>query len=1085
MPDEIKFSELCKFQPKQLEAAEAAGKFTYLLYGGAAGGGKIVSNNSKLLTPFGFKFLSELKVGSLINNPDGSVQRIIQIKPEVTLEKYTVRFTDGTSLEVARDHLWLAWKNHSRKVKNQRMFGEDAAEVVETQELINWLNRGYTPMIPVCVEQRFNVTHRWDKIDPYLLGLLLGDGTITNKGILITAHFNDIPHYLSEIGNEDITVGKNNFRFIGDRRKRLVKLLQRDKLFGTKSDTKFVPMIYKYSSVEDRYAVIQGLMDTDGYSAPNKNACYYYSTSKQLSNDVAFILRSLGAVVTITTAIGSYKNAKGKKIICKKFYKLYIKHRNPNTLFLLKRKKHGFDKSSIFKAVSGIEVGGVVTGRCITVSNPNGLYVTDDFIVTHNSYFLRWYAVRLLLYFAGKYGLRGVRVGLFCEDYPALKERQLSKIPYEFPNWLGTLNKAEHEFQLAPRWGNGIIAFRNLDDPSKYLSSEFASILVDELSKNQRETFDFLNMRRRWPGIPDTKFIGATNPGGIGHGWVKKLWITKDFSDEEYSPNDFGFVQAKARDNKYLGIQYERDILSKLPLALRKAYRDGDWDIFAGQYFTEFRRAVHVCDSFEIPSGWKRIRCMDYGQVKPSAVYWLAIDYDGKVYVYRELHEAGHTYSSLAKKIVEMTPEEEEIDYTIADTSMFAKTSDTGKDGDDIMYENGVPITAANKERILGWNLVREYLRKDMIAFFPNCIKAIETIPALVYKDGSEDLDTDSDDHCLVGETLIDTVHGQKRIDKLVGEIGFCYTPFGIKQFINVRKIGKNMTYRVKFKNREVIATNRHKFLTNHGWKMLKDLWVGDKVLDNRSGELIQLAMWKLKSYLRQFRNLVVRDIIFAVSTSKGTELDYTGWYGNRLIDKSRKDFMSTIKTIIGRIIPLKTLSCCPNLNIYRYMVERGRQERDQGEILRRRDLSQFNGISQARVVNSTNISGKSHGKLKFGVKKFALFVKKNIQRPFLKGLNTVIQTVKLKHYASVESISKYKTTDVYDMEVPDVHCFSSNGIVVHNSADAIRYGLMSCPPLSEHIKEGTKNPYENDPDSPWHEQGEASYTEIYTNFKK
>src|SRR3990167_11162363 len=110
------------------------------------------------------------------------------------------------------------------------------------------------------------------------------------------------------------------------------------------------------------------------------------------------------------------------------------------------------------------------------------------------SYILRWGLIRKLVKWA-KEGHLGVRVGLFCEDYPALKDRQITKISTEFPNWLGTLADSSIEgmsFKLHPKYGSGVLALRNLDDPSKYASSEFADIAIDELTKNEREVFDQL-----------------------------------------------------------------------------------------------------------------------------------------------------------------------------------------------------------------------------------------------------------------------------------------------------------------------------------------------------------------------------------------------------------------------------------------------------------------------------------------------------------------------------------------------------------------------------------------------------------------
>lgn len=107
------------------------------------------------------------------------------------------------------------------------------------------------------------------------------------------------------------------------------------------------------------------------------------------------------------------------------------------------------------------------------------------------SYILRWELVYLLIGWYKHLKLKGIRVGLFCEDYPALRDRQLSKIKMEFPEWLGSYKEATHEFTLNPAFGSGVICFRNLDNPSKYLSSEFAAIAIDELTLNEQTVFDF------------------------------------------------------------------------------------------------------------------------------------------------------------------------------------------------------------------------------------------------------------------------------------------------------------------------------------------------------------------------------------------------------------------------------------------------------------------------------------------------------------------------------------------------------------------------------------------------------------------
>lgn len=382
------------------------------------------------------------------------------------------------------------------------------------------------------------------------------------------------------------------------------------------------------------------------------------------------------------------------------------------------------------------------------------------------SYLLRWALVALLVYYWQKYNLRNVTVGLFCEDYPALKDRHINKIQFEFPEWLGKLNKADHEFKLNPEYGGGILALRNLDDPSKYASAEFAAIGVDELTKNQLEMFQFLRTRMRWAGLPakEWKFMAGTNPGSIGHAWVKKIWMDKEFEPEMLPiANEFSYLKALAEDNPHIDEGYMKT-LDSLPEKLRKAYKEGDWDIFAGQYFNEWRRQYNTCEPFPIPDYWMRFLSIDYGYAHQSAVYWAALDTMGRVIVYRELYGAGYTYKALARKILEMTPEKERPmleGNMVADPAIFAKKGEDSeeKSGAEIMAEatnNWLLLRRANNERVVGWGIMRDYMRTQKIGelvtsrliYFNTCPNAIRTIPAMVHSETiPEDVDKKGEDH--------------------------------------------------------------------------------------------------------------------------------------------------------------------------------------------------------------------------------------------------------------------------------------------------------------------------------------------------
>ena len=319
---------------------------------------------------------------------------------------------------------------------------------------------------------------------------------------------------------------------------------------------------------------------------------------------------------------------------------------------------------------------------------------------------------------------------------------------------MGTYKAQQHEFVLDEKIGGGVIAFRNLDDPSKYLSAEFALIEVDELTKNPKETFDFLRLRKRWPGIERTKFVAASNPGGIGHDWVKQLWIEKNFPPEEVERRQFHFIKALPQDNKYLPESYY-NTLASLPEKLRKAYRDGNWDVFEGQYFTEWDRVQHVCPPFTIPEGWKKFRAYDHGRDAPACCLWFALDYDGRLWCYRELYERGLDIDQIAAKIKALS-EGEIYDYSVADPSIFARTGFVDQYGGQTIAEgfarHGIVFMPASNRRVDGWNLMHQYLRwgevRPKLIYFNVCYNSIRTIPALIHDERrGEDVDTKSEDH--------------------------------------------------------------------------------------------------------------------------------------------------------------------------------------------------------------------------------------------------------------------------------------------------------------------------------------------------
>lgn len=419
------------------------------------------------------------------------------------------------------------------------------------------------------------------------------------------------------------------------------------------------------------------------------------------------------------------------------------------------------------------------------------------------SYFLRWISIRLLMQYFSKYGLRYVQVMLACEDYPSLKDRQLSKVAREFPQWMGTMYSDHKEygrsFILAEEYGNGVICFRNLDDSSKYQSAEFAAILVDEFTKNDYDTFTFLRMRLRWPGIPDAEcpFIGATNPGGIGHNFVKALWMDNTFPDEFIQPTDyrgsFKYIPSKAEDNPYLDASYYLT-LNTLPLHLRAAFKDGNWDVFVGQAFQEWSRVYHTVTPVPVPKTKPLYMTFDWGFGAPFSIGWWWLDDDGRKYRFAEWYGWNGTPnqglrlpdSEIALGIIKREQAmgfSEQTEYfgkpcwnmniiRLCDPTCFNKKPDyrgggQGPSTAEVFADNGLILRPGDPARQLKFRQFHQHLLipKDkngkvtgtpMMQIYNTCTQFIRTIPSLTTDPNNiEDIDTDGEDHVFDEAALI------------------------------------------------------------------------------------------------------------------------------------------------------------------------------------------------------------------------------------------------------------------------------------------------------------------------------------------
>lgn len=273
-------------------------------------------------------------------------------------------------------------------------------------------------------------------------------------------------------------------------------------------------------------------------------------------------------------------------------------------------------------------------------------------------------------------------------------------------------------------------------DVLQYQGQEYDVIFVDEATQFTEYQYETLTACLRGANSFPKRMYLTCNPGGIGHEWVKRLFISQRYKDTE-NPDDYEFIAATIHDNKILlnNDPGYVNMLNNLSDGLRQAWRDGNWDMLAGQYFSEFDRGIHVAEPFPIPEHWRRYRAIDYG-LDCCACVWVAIDELGSYYVYREYAEPDKIIADGAMDIIRLS-NGEKIGYTVAPSDLWARSQESAKSKADLFAENGLYLIKGSNNREAGWLALKDLMRvhvqggESRIKIFKNCEGLIECIPAL------------------------------------------------------------------------------------------------------------------------------------------------------------------------------------------------------------------------------------------------------------------------------------------------------------------------------------------------------------------
>ena len=826
------------YQPYPKQEIFHAAAEAETVYGGAKGGGKALSLDTLIPTPDGWTTMGDIKPGDTVFGVEGEIQTVLATSGIMHDRKcYKLTFDDNTEVVADEGHLWHTYtanerealykrtdeyRERRRKIRKLRGKGKrndlalwnknNPPETKEapqgalrtTEEIARTLitrNDGLRNHVVINTKE-LELPEADLPLNPYVLGVWLGDGS-KEKSEITTADI-EIIDYIEKAG---FLCRKKPNKY-GYTAYGLITALRS---LGINSE-KAIPNMYLRASAEQRLELIKGLMDTDGH-ARKHGGVEFTSTNLRLAEGLKELVVSMGWKTTVKEG----KATLNGKYISPKYRVVFTPDRY---VFRLKRKieKQKLTRSPITGRRVIVECKEVesVPVQCIKVTG--GMFLcTKNMIPTHNSAALVMDAVAYAMAF------KRSKVYLFRRTYDELEaklmDELLTRVPERTKEEWGPY-KLDKQSRIATFWNGSRIYFRyiaNYKDAKKYAGREMDYIGVDELTEHEERSIQILLSCLRSPLGHPPRFKGTCNPGGIGHAWVYKRYIEptdygKKTYKEELTENLIRFVPATVYDN--LAIMKNDPVyvkrLKNLPPSLREAFLNGNWHIFEGQMFEEWRYDIHTCKPFAIPKHWKRWRAADNGRTDPFAWYWLAVDEDGNVYCYREYtreyRDKKIEYSDQASQVSKMSiltdyneyDEEipikdeagrtirERIDFSVVGHDAFnvLHGSETGKTIIDYYIAGGInDCISSVRDRALRSNTLHEYLKpfwlnskmryKARLTIFRNCTKLIETLPQQIKDEKNPEAYAETDyDHWTDGLGYGLVAHHCKKSNELPETMG-------------------------------------------------------------------------------------------------------------------------------------------------------------------------------------------------------------------------------------------------------------------------------------------------------------------------
>jgi len=367
----------------------------------------------------------------------------------------------------------------------------------------------------------------------------------------------------------------------------------------------------------------------------------------------------------------------------------------------------------------------------------------------------------------------GIKVLLIRKNYPQIEQEVLPRLLERIPDRIAAYRASGHTFTF--RQNRSVLRLGHLSTPKaryRYQGVEYHLILWDELTEFTRDEYMFLGTRLRAVGSVARamkarnirpRIVSSTNPGGPGHGWVKQRFVDpappRTFfggRDLEGEPDGTSlmYVPARVEDNPHIDLDAYDRVLRRLDPAMRRALREGDWDVLEGARFGQFRRAIHVTAPIEVPLvGFPRAVAVDYGGTAPFCALWGVRLNSGLIYVYRELYKAGLTPQQQAQAMADAeAPGERMASRPIPvalDPSCWIRAAEDpvarimgatpppGSIARAYWDRFGESVVKARNARVQGWSLLDQllFVQPDgfpRLVIGQQCTNLIRTLPSLL-----------------------------------------------------------------------------------------------------------------------------------------------------------------------------------------------------------------------------------------------------------------------------------------------------------------------------------------------------------------